>query len=161
MKEKILEAFSTLGFKLDEVEGLGYNFSYEGLNFLWTFNEDDEDFLNISIPAVYDYEDNKLAQSCALMFKVNSTLKYVKAYNVGTNIWLFYERELFGGEDLEKLISRMILHLEAALAFTRKAIEDIEKVANDDDDEDTETEECCAEEIIYDKEDKNEEKKED
>ena len=60
MKEKILAAFENLGFNLEDNESLGYHFYYEGINFLYMYNEDDEDFLNISVPGIYDLEeDNK------------------------------------------------------------------------------------------------------
>ena len=36
----------------------------------------------------------KMLQICALLEKINSTLKYIKAYIVGNRVWLFYEREL-------------------------------------------------------------------
>ena len=58
MKEKILEAFDNLGFNLEDNESLGYHFFYEGINFLYMYNEDDEDFLNISVPGIYDLEDD-------------------------------------------------------------------------------------------------------
>ena len=35
MKEKILEAFRDLGFKLEEEEGMGYCLNYAGLNMLY------------------------------------------------------------------------------------------------------------------------------
>ena len=70
-----------------------------------------------------------------LMDKLNSTLKYVKANKLGDSMWLFYERELYGGEDLEKLVSRMILHLEAAMSFYRNAMANIKnELGNSDDD---------------------------
>lgn len=58
MKEKILEAFDNLGFNLEDNESLGYHFYYEGINFLYMYNEDDEDFLNIAVPGIYDLEDD-------------------------------------------------------------------------------------------------------
>lgn len=67
------------------------------------------------------------------MDKLNSTLKYVKTNKLGDGMWLFYERELYGGEDLEKLLSRMILHLEAGINFFRNLISSAVK----DDDSDS------------------------
>lgn len=149
MKEKILEIFKKLGFNLEYIEELGYSFNYEGGNMLWLYNEDDENFLNISVPAVYECNEDNIAQTCALILKINSTLKYVKSYSVGTNLWLFYEREISENEDLDSVIPNMIIHLDAALKFTRDAIDEIEKICcnedaedNDDDDND-----CCIEEI--------------
>ena len=94
MKEKILEAFRDLGFKLEEEEGMGYRFKYEGLNLLYMYNENDEEFLNIALPGIVEVEDDKMLQICALLEKINSTLKYIKAYMLGNSVWLFYEREL-------------------------------------------------------------------
>lgn len=178
MKKKILEAFRDLGFKLEEEEGMGYSFNYEGLNLLYMYNENDEEFLNIALPGIVDVEEDRMLQICALLEKINSTLKYVKAYILGNSVWLFYERELieqrgqsrtcsgcaesgekktegqlFGEEDLMTVISRMILHLEAGLAFVHKAMTEIEEtMANDSSDEDAVdgAEEIVAEEIADD-----------
>ena len=178
MKEKILEAFRDLGFKLEEEEGMGYCFNYEGLNLLYMYNENDEEFLNIALPGIVEVEDDKMLQICALLEKINSTLKYVKAYMLGNSVWLFYERELIeqreqnrtcsdyaearekktegqlcGEEDLMTVISRMILHLEAGLVFARKAMAELEEtMANDSSDDDTaeSAEEIDAEEITDD-----------
>ena len=178
MKEKILEAFRELGFKLEEEEGMGYCFNYEGLNLLYMYNENDEEFLNIAIPGILEVEEDKMLQICALLEKINSTLKYIKAYMLGNSVWLFYERELIeqreqsrtcsdyaesrekktegqlcGEEDLMTVISRMILHLEAGLVFARKAMAEIEEtMANDSSDDDTaeSAEEIVAEEIADD-----------
>ena len=95
MKEKILEAFRDLGFKLEEEEGMGYCFNYEGLHLLYMYNENDEEFLNIALPGIVEVEEDRMLQICALLEKINSTLKYVKTYMLGNSVWLFYERELF------------------------------------------------------------------
>ena len=135
MKEKILNVFETLGFQLEEMEGFGYGFRYEGINNFFMPNEDDEEFLNIAIPAILEINEDNVHAAHMLMDKLNSTLKYVKANKLGDSMWLFYERELYGGEDLEKLVSRMILHLEAAMNFYRNAMTNIKnELGNSDDD---------------------------
>ena len=135
MKEKILDAFKALGFEMEDMEGLGYGFQYEGKHFLYMYNEDDEDFLNIALPAVLDMDDENNVGFYQVMDKLNGTLKYVKAYTLNDSMWLFYERELFDDEDLKQILSRMILHLEAALMFLHRAMAD-----SDDSDGDTATE---------------------
>ncbi len=122
MKEQILEAFKALGFEMEYMEGLGYGFQYEGKNFLYMYNEDDEDFLNIALPGVLDIENENDLTFFQLMDKINATLKYVKANKFGDGMWLFYERELLGGEDLNLVLSRMILHLERGIGFLRGAM---------------------------------------
>lgn len=131
MKEKILAAFENLGFNLEDNESLGYHFYYEGINFLYMYNEDDEDFLNISVPSIYDFEKDNKEKYEELKEKINSTLKYVKAYTLGDSLWIFYERDLLGNEDLEEVIRHMILHLAAALMFARDIIDKIENGESD------------------------------
>lgn len=122
MKEKILEAFKALGFEMEHMEGFGYGFRYEGKPYIYMYNEDDEDFLNIALPAVLDMDEENSVGFYQVMDKLNGSLKYVKAYKLYDSMWLFYERELFGGEDLKLILSRMILHLEAGLLLLRKAM---------------------------------------
>lgn len=130
MKEKILETLRMMGFEVEEMEDFGYGFQYEGKNYLYMPNDEDEDFLSISIPAVMDCDDVSSEVFYQLMDKLNSTLKYVKANKLGDSMWLFYERELYGGEDFEKLLAHMILHLEAGITFFRNLIT---SAINDDD----------------------------
>ena len=135
MKEQILNTFAAMGFLLEEMEGFGYGFQYEGINYLYMPNDDDEDFLNIAVPAIVEINDENIHAAHLLMDKLNSTLKYVKANKLGDSMWLFYERELYGGEDFEKLLSRMILHLEAALNFYRNAMANIKEELDSTDDD--------------------------
>lgn len=135
MKEQILNTFAAMGFQLEEMEGFGYGFRYEGINYLYMPNDDDEDFLNIAVPAIVEINDENVHAAHMLMDKLNSTLKYVKANQLGDSMWLFYERELYGGEDFEKLLSRMILHLEAALNFYRNAMANIKEELDSTDDD--------------------------
>ena len=130
MKEKILAAFENLGFNLEYNDTLGYSFFYEGINLLYMYNEDDETFLNISVPGIYDLEDGKETYD-VLKEKINSTLKYVKAYTLCNSLWIFYERDLLGNEDLEEVIRRMVLQLAAALMFARDIIDKIENGESD------------------------------
>ena len=148
MKEKILEAFKALGFELEYLE-IGYGFQYEAKHYLYMPNDEDDDFLNISLPAVLDIDDENHVTFYQLMDKINGTLKYVKANKLNDSMWLFYERELFGDEDLKHILSRMILHLEAGLMFLRRAMASSEEDSEDasevtDSDTDTDGKEDVA-----------------
>lgn len=134
MKEKILDAFKTLGFVLEELEGIGYAFEYEGTRCLYMYNENDEKFLCVTLPVGLDNNDDDNINYYQVMNKINSTLKYVKAYMFHEGLWLSYERELFGDENLEQILYSMIVHLNVSLSFLRKAIESIDE-NNDDDTE--------------------------
>lgn len=135
MQEKILEAFENLGFKMQPAESAGFIFEYEGNKFLYMSHNNDEEFFSISLPSFYDFEEDNATIYNALSEKINSTLKYVKAYTLGNSMWLFYERELLGEDDFEKLIYHMIMHLDAALLFARRTIDELEALPKEGEEE--------------------------
>ena len=125
MKEKIIDTLRTLGFLLEKIEDFGYGFQYDGINFIWIPDNDDEEFLNIGIPEIAEKSEMDEVTFYQLPNKLNSTLKYVKAYPFGNSIWLFYERELLEEEEnLERVITRMILRLESAIGHFNKMLEE-------------------------------------
>ena len=133
MTEKILETFKSLGFELEDLEEIGYGFQYESINFIWMTNEDTK-FLNIGIPGVLDKKDGDELMFYQLIDKLNGTFKYVKVNTLGDSMWLFYERELLDSdENLEEIISKMVVHLEASLEMFRMIL----KEANENSDENT------------------------
>lgn len=137
MKDKILNTLTELGFKLEVIDNIGYGFSYEGIKYMYMDHQNDENFLNICIPTVFELEDDSDLMYYKLMDRINTNQKYVKAYELGNFIWLFYERELYGDEDLMALITRMILHLEASLRIARKTFDELNSNAevNNEDNE--------------------------
>ena len=144
MKEKILEAFSNLGFKLTKNDDWGYAFDYERLKLLYMPNDNDDEFLSIAVPGICDCEEDNVPLVTSLTEKINSTLKYIKANILAKSVWLFYERELISDdEDMMLVISHMIDRLEAAHSFSMRTIEEIVKSMGDDS-----ADESDAEEVI-------------
>ena len=135
MNEKILNALNSLGFETEKLGQFGYGFDYEGVHFVW-IDSDDEELLTIAIPGVLEKEDNSELKFYQLMDKLNSVLKYIKVNEYGDSMWLFYEREIIGEEDLEQVLPHMIVHLEQALRHLREAGE--EPLSEDEHDEDEE-----------------------
>lgn len=131
MKEKILEAFKALGFIMNEFDEMAYDFSYEGRRYLFFLCENDEGFLNIALPCVVEEGETDEESFHQIMDKLNSIMKYVKAYKAFGGITLFYERELIGDEDLIVVIRKMIHHLDAGLYLL------LHNIITDDDDDDS------------------------
>lgn len=141
MKEKILETLKAMGFELEDMEGFGYGFHYEGTHLLYMYNEDDEDFLTFALPALLEIDDEDDVLYYQVMDKINRTLKYVKANKFSGSIWLFYERELLGNEDMQLVLSHMIFHLDEAMNFFNRAMKNSveeEDTASDMTDDDLE-----------------------
>lgn len=136
MKEKILNTFKSLGFELEEIDDFGHAFMYEGINYVWMSNTDDENFLSIGVPAILDKPDEEEVLFYKLVDMFNGTLKYIKLNIIGDSLWMFYERELFGDEeDLEKLVSRMIVQLEMAFRYFKKLSREAQENDNEEDEE--------------------------
>lgn len=136
MKEMILEKFKALGFEMEELGSLGYGFRYEGTNFIYMSSKDDEEFLSLAIPGVVEKDEVDDETFYKLMDTVNSKRKYVKAYLFGDDMWLFYERELIGEEDLKMVLAHMIVSLEASLRYLRRVQRNAEKDTDTTDDSD-------------------------
>lgn len=150
MKEKIVEALRDLGFILEEVSGIGYHFKFEAVNMFY-LNSEDEKFVSIIVPGIFETEHSDMEVVYKTMEKVNSTLKYVKAYLWNDSITLTYEREMFGEENLEEMLGSMIVQLESALRFSRNVIETLQNETNDADADD-EADDADVEEIDADDE---------
>lgn len=151
MKEKIVEALRDLGFILEEVSGIGYHFKFEAVNMFY-LNSEDEKFVSIIVPGIFETEHSDMEVVYKTMEKVNSTLKYVKAYLWNDSITLTYEREMFDEENLEEMLDSMIVQLESALRFSRNVIETLQNETNDadadDEADDADVEEMDADDEI-------------
>lgn len=142
MKERILEALKDLGFITEYAEGFGYSFGYEGSSYLYIPIDDDDEFLNISIPGICDVDKDNPEATNALVNKINSTLKYVKSYVIGDTVWLFYERELLEDDDLKMVLSHMIVRLDTSLFHARRMMSEAATTDEGDDGEEiTDTDE--------------------
>lgn len=138
MKKQVKNILEELGFQPESVdEYLG--FEYEGMHYLYLYNPNDEDFLNFSIPCVMAPDDEDESMLLRIEDQINSKVKYVKAYIWDDRLWLFYERELFGGENMEELITAIIFRLAAAAAFMHELIDgpDEEKPSSDSTEDDS------------------------
>ena len=134
MKEKVLDVLKALGFETKDFE-IGYGFEFEGSHFLY-LPSDDEQFLSIALPSVHEFDEENELEGYKLMNKVNRQMKYVKATRINGDIWLFFERNLLGEEDLKEVLQQMIFSLEAAHFF----MQDWEENAEDDNESDEEEE---------------------
>lgn len=128
MKEKILETLRELGFDLLEIEQAGYGFQYEGKGYMYVPDTGDDAFLSLSMPEVYEPDDS-LSELCGqLAERINSGIKYVKAYVVNGSLWLFYEREILEDDgDLTNVMASMISRLDVAYHFAQAQIAELKQ----------------------------------
>lgn len=137
MKEQIRGVFKKLGFHLENDDEDGFFFEFEGHKFVYLDTSDDETFLNIGIPAILELEDEEdISNAHIYMDRLNASMKYVKCYIFSKGIWLFYEREYIGEEDLMEVIPRMIMRLDLASTFFDKIVAEVRNSDDDDDGDD-------------------------
>ena len=129
-----MDALKALGFETKDFE-IGYGFEFEGSRFLY-LPSDDEQFLSIALPSVHEFDEENELEGYKLMNKVNRQMKYVKATRINGDIWLFFERNLLGDEDLKEVLQQMIFSLEAAHFFMQDWEENAEDDNESDEDED-------------------------
>lgn len=122
MQEKILEQLRVLGFQPQQVdESNVFSFTYEGSNYMYFPNDQNEELLLFLAPSVLIEEPPANVDLKELAATVNHDLCYIKASAHEGNIYLAYERELLNddeGENLSEVISKMITHLDHAIDYT-------------------------------------------
>ncbi len=90
VKNDVLNAFSTLGFIPQEVEGMGYEIEYERLTMFYPMEEDEES-VNLIVPGIFEFTDeNKDDVYDARVNRVGK-MKFVQTYSLfGEKVWLKY-----------------------------------------------------------------------
>ena len=78
-KEIILEQLKAMGFELYELDDVGYAFKYEDINYFYmTDDDDDEHFLRIVIPHIFEVTDENRVAVLEAMHETELMLKYAK-----------------------------------------------------------------------------------
>lgn len=124
MKQKkiILKQLNALGFEPVGLGDTGYVFKYEDLNYLYMPDEDDERFLRIVIPHLFEVTSENRVAVLEAMHETSLMLKYAKVCIMYENAaWVIYEHRLTDADNLPELLEHIIRVLEAAaLVFYKK-----------------------------------------
>lgn len=122
VKDDVLSAFSALGFIPKEVEGMGFEIDYEGLNILYA-TEDNAESVNLIVPGIFEVTDENKADVYDAIVELGGNMKYVQTYVMfGNKVWLNYVHYLGENEVTPKLIEHMITVLAYGTANFHKII---------------------------------------
>lgn len=122
VKDDVLSAFSALGFIPKEVEGMGFEIDYEGLNILYA-TEDNAESVNLIVPGIFEVTDENKADVYDAIVELGGNMKYVQTYVMfGNKVWLNYVHYLGENEVTPKLIEHMITVLAYGIANFHKII---------------------------------------
>lgn len=142
-KEIILEQLNTLGFEPVELGDAGFVFKYDDLNYLYMPDEDDEQFLRIAIPHLFEVTEENRVAVLEAMHETSLLLKYAKVNIMYESaVWAVYEHRLTTTDNLPELLEHIIRVLEAAVHVFYKKINGEEVAGRSDEisDEELETE---------------------
>lgn len=130
IKEKILEILYQLGFQPELVdENFGYRFDYEGLNVLFTPEDEDAHTAYFMIPGIFDISEDNRVVVLETMVKLSGRMKFVQPVIISDSVWLNYQHFLGEQEPTPELIEHMIRVLAISTVQFHKFIN------NEDDDE--------------------------
>ena len=145
-KEIIIDQLKAMGFEPTELEDVGFVFKYEDTNYLYMPDDDDEQFLRIVIPYLFEVTDENRVAVLDAMQETNLMLKYAKVCIMYENdAWAIYEHRLTSTDNLAELLEHIIHVLEAAAHVFYKKLNGEDVMGRSEDSEDSSDEELEAE----------------
>lgn len=140
-KEIILEQLNAMGFEPVELGDAGFVFKYDDLNYLYMPDEDDEQFLRIAIPHLFEVTDENRVAVLEAMHDTSLLLKYAKVNIMYESAaWAVYEHRLTTTDNLSELLEHIIRVLEAAAHVFYKKINGEEVAGRSDEPSDDDLE---------------------
>lgn len=123
IKEQVLSALRTLGFMPEEIEGVGYRFDFEGLNVLYSVDEESTKCVTLCAPGVYDITDGDRVTTLEAMVRLSGEMKYVQPFIMfGDKVWLNYQHYIGDNPVTPELIEHMVRVLMASTITFHKII---------------------------------------
>ena len=117
IKEQIGEYLASEGLRPQE-EDYGFYFRYQMLHFFIRWDEDDAHFLQITLPSIFEVDENNRGDVLEAANHVNSTRKVVKCIVLGESVWLMTEQLLDTDPNFVDVIPRSLdILLQAREAF--------------------------------------------
>lgn len=145
-KEIILDQLKAMGFEPIELGDVGFVFKYEDMNYLYMPDDDDEQFLRIVIPHLFEVTDENRVAVLDAMHETGLMLKYAKVCIMYENAaWTIYEHRLTSTDNLAELLEHIIRVLEAAAHVFYKKINGEDVMGRSEESEDRSDEELEAE----------------
>ena len=129
LKKLMINFLAEEGFRPHETD-FGIAFKYEGFNFLYLKDDDDEQYFRLMMPAIFEVTEDNEEMVLKAMNDVNSNIKVVKLYTMDmedenqkteTTVWVAFEILADTTPELGDIVPRAIsLLLGARIAFLAK-----------------------------------------
>lgn len=110
-KEKVLHALTKFGLLPDEEDGQ-ICFFYQMSLYLYVPDDDDENYVSIYIPCIYEVTEENESEVLLVINDCNVDVKAVKLIVANkANVWAAYEIHVPEDADLEDVVRRGVLAL--------------------------------------------------
>ena len=129
LNKLMIDFLAEEGFRPHETE-FGIAFKYEGFNFLYFKDEDDEQYFRLMMPAIFEVTEDNEDMILKAMNEVNSNIKVVKLYTMDmededgkkdVSVWVAFEILADTTPELGDIVPRAISLLQGArFAFLAK-----------------------------------------
>lgn len=139
-KDKVLSCLKNMGFRPKEVPEVGYTFTFEGLGILYTWDDDNDELINLSLPCIYEGDEENRPILLDLVNEMNLRLKYVKTVLRRNDVWVHFEADVYEEESLEKILQLGVYSLQAARFFFSRLSSGEEDMGSIDDEDDNSSE---------------------
>lgn len=91
LKDMMLEYLREEGFCPKETD-FGLAFKCEGKNFLFIYDDEDEQYFRLMMPGIFDMTEENRDTVLYALNEVNNSLKVIKAYTMQENeVWIGFE----------------------------------------------------------------------
>lgn len=119
--EAIKEYLSIEGYRPQEEDGT-MAFKAEDLTYFIFKDDNDEQFLNINLPGVFQVDENNALEVLAACNRVNNDQKVVKAIVKNDSVWICLEQLLDSDPQFDDIIPRSIQMIHYAFFAFGKAM---------------------------------------
>ena len=136
LNKMMMDYLAEEGFRPHETP-FGIAFKYEGINFLYFNDPEDEQYFRLMMPAIFEVTEDNEETIMRVMNDVNGNIKVVKLYTMDmenedgktkeTSVWVAFEILADSTPELSDIVPRAIVLLKGArIAFLAK----LEEVAD-------------------------------
>lgn len=103
--ESVLNYLKSEGLMPQE-NNFGITFKYQMCNFIIFKDDDDQSFIQISMPGIYDVTEDTLMDVLMACNEVNTSIKVAKTIVSDNSVWIMYELVLDSSPVYEDVIPR-------------------------------------------------------
>ena len=120
MIDKVMEVLQKQGL-LPQREEFGIIFKYQMLNFLYLFEENDENYFSMYMPYIFEVDEENIDDVLKVINIVNNEMKVLKLVVNDDNVWCCFEEKLTENTDLEDIVSYAVVSLfQAKINFFKR-----------------------------------------